>query len=159
MATTNSNEYAAALVTKPASMQDTSTWQGNIKFYFFSYTQSGIATIGDLMRTVKLPGGKSRLILSLSRIYHSAGGTGSTMDLGWEAYTDLDGNAVAADPNGIDDGIDSSAAAAVNPGGTIGTHETKVFESKDGVVLTTQVNDTAFPDAGTISGYWAVVHE
>jgi len=159
MATTNSTEYTAAFVTKPATLQDTSTWGGAVKFYFFSYTQSGIATVGDLMRTVKLQPGTCRLILPLSRISFSAGGAASTMDIGWEAYTDLDGNAVVADPNGLDDGVDSSVAGSVNPGGTIGTHETKVFSSRDGVVLTTQVNDTAFPDTGTISGYFAVVHE
>ena len=156
MATTNSTQVAQG-VAQPPTLVDANQWNGRMRFFEFDYTQDGIATIADTMAAIEIPAGKVRLVLPLSRIAFSAGGASSTMDIGWEAYTDQDGTAVVADPNGLDDGIDTSAAGSVNPGGTIGGAETKLFDSRDGVVITLQINDTAFPDAGTLKGYFVTV--
>ena len=159
MATTNSIQYAQG-VASPPTLVDSNKWGGKCRFYEFDYTQSGIATIADTMAAIFLPAGKVRLVLPLSRIAFSAGGASSTMDIGWEAYTDSDGTtAVAADPNGLDDGVDTSSAGSVNPAGTVGGAETYLFDSLDGVTLTLQINDTAFPDAGTLKGYFVVIVE
>lgn len=152
--TENSDQYAN-LVASPRVHNPTHHSHGRLRFQFFEFTQgSSAGDAGSIARLCKLPAGKVRLFLPLSRIYFSAMGTSRTMDLGWEAYSDDDGgDAVAADENGLDDGVDVSAAGSVNPGGTIGTHETKLFESEDGVVLTAQINDGTIPAAATISGY------
>lgn len=155
-ATANSTQYANGVASPPV-LNDANTWNGKLRFFEFDYTQDGIATIADTMAAIKLPAGKVRLVLPLSRIAFSAGGASSTMDLGWEAYTGSDGVAVAADPNGLDDGVDTSSAGSVNPAGTVGGAETYLFDSRDGVVITTQINDTAFPDAGTLKGYFVAV--
>lgn len=157
-ATTNSTQVANGVAVPPV-LNDANLWNGKLRFFEFDYTQSGIATIADTMAAIILPAGKTRLILPLSRIAFSAGGVGSTMDIGWEAYTNADGTAVAADPNGLDDGIDTSSAGSVNPAGTIGGTETKLFDSQEGVTITLQINDTAFPDAGTLKGYFVAVVE
>ena len=158
MATTNSTQYAQG-VAHPPTLVDANQWNGKVRYFEFDYTQSGIATIADTMAAIKLPAGKCRLVLPLSRIAFSAGGASSTMDIGWEAYTDSDGSAVAADPNGLDDGVDTSGAGSVNPAGTVGGAESYLFDSLDGVTITLQINDTAFPDAGTLKGYFVTVVE
>lgn len=158
MTTTNSTQVANGVANPPVA-NDANLWHGRMRFYEFDYTQSGIATIADTMAAIKLPAGKVRLVLPLSRIAFSAGGASSTMDIGWEAYTDSDGVAVAADPNGLDDGVDTSSAGSVNPGGTVGGAETYLFDSRDGVTITLQINDTAFPDTGTLKGYFVVTQD
>ncbi len=158
MATTNSTQVANGLASPPV-LNESNIYGGKLRFYEFDYTQSGIATVADTMAAIKLPPGRVRLVLPLSRIAFSAGGTSSTMDIGWEAYTQTDNTAVAADPNGLDDGVDTSSAGSVNPSSIIGGAETKLFDSKEGVVITLQINDTAFPDAGTLKGYFALVIE
>ena len=158
MATANSTQYAQGL-SAPPTLVEANQWNGKMRFFEFDYTQVGIATIADTVATIKIPAGKVRLVLPLSRIAFSAGGASSTMDIGWEAYTDSDGSAVAADPNGLDDGVDTSSAGSVNPSGTVGGAESYLFDSRDGVVITLQINDTAFPDAGTLKGYFVTVVE
>lgn len=131
---------------------------GKMKIIRFNFTQGAAA--GDATSTqqlVKLPPGRWRVMLALSRIAHSAFGAARTLDLGWQAYTDKDGVAVAADPNGLDDGVDVSAAGNYNPGGTIGGDETKLFESSDGVTIEAQCNDGTIPAAATLDGYLVAV--
>jgi len=155
-----SDQYTESYVTVPAKVPETHEWAGRVRMAFFEFTQGAAAgDAGSLAYLVKLPAGKVRVLLPLSRIANSALGTSRTMDLGWAAYTNDDGTAVAADPNGLDDGIDASAAAATNPGGTIGGHETKLFESQAGVVLTAQINDGTIPAAATLKGYFLYVQD
>lgn len=126
---------------------------GKFRVKRFDFTQSGAGSAGDDQRLVKLPAGKVRVFLALSRIAHSAFGAARTLDTGWEAYTDQNGAAVAADPNGLDDGVDVSGAGNFNPVGTVGGDETYEFDSRDGVVIACQTNDAAIPDAATLKGY------
>jgi hypothetical protein len=61
------------------------------------------------------------------------------MDIGWEAYTDLDGDAVAADVDGMVDGLSVDTVGYFDMEGN--TAATKLlggnhtFESRDGVVI------------------------
>lgn len=153
--TQEQSTQVAASEASPNTPVATYDWDGKVRRQYFEFTQGAAA--GDatsLAELVKLPPGKLRVFLPSSRIYFSAMGTSRTMDLGHLAYTDLDGDAVAADPNDLDDGVDVSSAGSLNPAGTIGTHETKLFESQDGVTLTAQINDGTIPAAATISGWF-----
>jgi len=153
-----SSQYTEGYVTIPAKVPETHEWMGRIRLGFFTFTQgSDAGDAGSLAYLIKIPAGKVRLLLPLSRVHSSALGSSRTMDLGWIAYTNDAGVAVAADPNGLDDGVDVSSAVAFNPAGTVGTHETVLFESREGVVLTAQVNDGTLPAAATIGGYFAYV--
>tara|TARA_Y100000004_G_scaffold53731_2_gene59756 strand:- start:270 stop:758 length:489 start_codon:yes stop_codon:yes gene_type:complete len=153
-----SSQYTESYITVPAKVPESHEWMGRLRIGFFEFTQgSDAGDAGSLAYLVKLPAGKVRLILPLSRVHSSALGSSRTMDLGWIAYTDDDGASVSADPNGLDDGVDVSSAVAFNPGGTVGTHETYLFESQEGVVLTAQVNDGTLPAAATIKGYFVYV--
>jgi len=144
-----------AVPSKPVQPTDHS----RLKYLFFDFTQGAAAgDAGSIARLCKLPPGAVRVFCDLSRVYASAMGTNRTMDIGHEAYTEQDGDAVAADPDDLDANVDVSAAVAFNIGGTIGTHETKVFDSQDGIVITAQVNDGTLPIAATISGYIVYGH-
>ncbi len=137
----------------PATKNATYDWHGRLRMARFDFTQSGVGDAASLAELVTLPQGQARVILPLSRIAFSALGSSRTMDLGWLAYTDKDGAAVSADPNGLDDGVDVSSAGSVTPGGTVGGDETYLFESQGGVTLTAQFNDGTIPDAATLKGY------
>jgi hypothetical protein len=157
-ATQNSDEFDNYIEATPPVKIESHQWDGKLRFYEFNVTTAA-GSDGDTIALIKLPSGKKRVVLPMSRIAFSAFGAARTMDLGWEAYTDQDGTAVAADPNGLDDGIDVSSAGTVNPGGTVGGAETYLFDSRDGVVITAQINDAAIGAGETLNGYFIVVNE
>jgi len=134
--------------------------RGKLKVLRFSFVQGAAAgDAGSLQELVKIPAGVVRLILPLSRIAVSALGISRTMDLGWLAYTGLDGDAVVADPNGLEDGVDVSSAVAFIPAGVVGGDETYLFSSNGGLTLTAQVNDGTIPIGATVDGYFIYVQD
>tara|TARA_R110000765_G_scaffold393927_1_gene487353 strand:- start:73 stop:561 length:489 start_codon:yes stop_codon:yes gene_type:complete len=153
-----SSQYTESYVTVPAKVPESHEWMGRLRQSFFEFTQGAAAgDAGSLAYLIRLPAGKVRLILPMSRIHVSALGSSRTFDLGWLAYTDDDNSAVVVDPNGLDDGVDVSSAVAFAPAGTVGTHETYLFQSRTGVTLTAQINDGTIPIAATIGGYFVYV--
>lgn len=157
--TENSTQYANFIASPPV-LADANEYAGRMRIANFNFTQGAAA--GDATSTatlVKLPAGKVRVYLNLSIVNVSALGAARTADLGWQAYTNRAGTAVAADPNGLDDGVDVSSAVAYNPIGTIGGNETKEFDSRDGVVIDLQINDGTIPAAATVDGYLVYVND
>lgn len=156
--TTQDSAQLANSAAEPRVMNPTTDAHGRLRFARFSFTQSGAGDAGSIARLVRLPKGRVRVILPLSRVAFSAMGASRTMDVGWESYAEADGSGdVAADPNGLDDGVDVSSAGAVVPGGTLGGDETLLFDTLAGVVLTAQINDGTIPDGATLSGHVAYV--
>lgn len=144
----------------PPVMTGVDTLRGKLKILRFSFTQGAAA--GDATSTaelVKVPAGVVRVFLEKSYIAISALGAARTLDIGWQAYTDTNDEAVVADPNGLDDGTDVSSAVAFKPIGTVGGDETFLFESNGGVTLEAQINDGTIPAAATIKGYFAYVQD
>lgn len=143
------NATASPVVQNPAYLDS-----GKLRVQRFLFTQgSSAGDAGSTAELCSLPPGKVVVFLPLSRIHVSALGTARTFDLGHAAYTALDGTAVAEDLDDLDVDVDVSSAVAITPAGTIGTHESKVFESRDGVIIKAQVNDGTIPAAATIGGY------
>ena len=131
----------------------TTDWKGALRIMRFEFAQGATqGAAGSLAELVKLPAGNIRVLLHLSRINHADMGASRTMDLGWLAYTEPDGTAVPADPNGLDDSVSVAAVGSFVPGGTLGGDETKLFQSKSGVTLTAQINDGTLQAAKTIGG-------
>ena len=157
--TTENSNQVANTVAVPRIQNPTHEAHGRLRFARFNFTHAPAAgDAGSIARLVKLSKGKVRVILPLSRVAHSALGASRTLDLGWEAHISDDGSGeVAADPNGLDDGVSASSAGAFVPGGTLGGDETKLFESLDGVVITGQINDGTVPAGATLDGYLAYV--
>jgi len=133
---------------------------GRIRIAFFDWLNGAVAgDAGGVIDIIKLPAGKVRLLGRLSSIYHNMTTGGNTIDIGWKAYTDLNGDAVAADPDGLDDGIDVETAGTINIGtvaAVLATCGQKLFESQEGVVLTiTSVGIVAAADV--LQGHLAYV--
>ena len=151
--TTEDSSQMARIGATPPKVNPTHDWHGRLRTARFSFVQGAAAgDAASFQRLVKLPAGKVRVHLAISRVAHSALGAARTLDLGWEAYTGDDGVAVVADPNGLDDGVDVSGAGNYVPIGTVGGDETKLFESQEGVVIASQNNDGTIPAAATLDG-------
>lgn len=163
--TQESTQYANIFTTTPAVNNETSDWKGRVRCMYFVHDQSGAGDATSSVALCKLPAGRVRLLLPSSWLYVNWTTASATLDLGWDAYTDLDGAAVTADPNGLADGIDVESAGFVDGGtlaalaGLAATGGTKVFESKDGVVIRATSEDTAIADGDDIAGYLLYVHD
>lgn len=151
--TQNSTEYDQAHVSKTGNLE-THEIHGRVRCAFFTHDQDGAGDATSSVALCKLPAGKVRLLASGSKAYVNWTTASATLDLGWDAYTDMDGAAVVADPNGIDDGVDVDAAGYQTFGAALtATGGTKVFESQDGVVIRATSQDTAIVDGDDLVGY------
>lgn len=158
-----STEYNQVYVTVPPSNLATSELHGRVRVAYFTCNQSGAGDATSSFALCKLPPGKVRLLLGSSFMYVNWTTASATLDLGWDAYTAMDGTTTSADPNGLIDGLDVDTAglysaedlcalAAVKALG--GTY---VFQSKDGVVIRATSQDTAIADDDDLVGYFLYV--
>jgi len=154
-----STQLARTLAVPPKSVA-THDWWGRMRCMFFDFTQGAVAGAdGSTARLFKLPAGKVRLILPLSRMHHSAFGASRVLNLGWEAYKNLAGADVLADPDGLDAAVDVSAAGNFTPAGTLGTHETLLFESQEGVVIAAEITGGTLLAGAELSGHLVAVQD
>lgn len=156
--TQESTEYANVFTTKPAVMNATTEWHGRLRVAFFTHDQSGAGDATSSVALVKLPPGRVRLLLPMSWMYVNWTTASATLDLGWDAYTDLTDTAIAADPDGLIDGISVESADVIGfeelttLAGIAGAGYTKVFESKDGVVIRATSQDVAIATGDDLVG-------
>jgi hypothetical protein len=151
--TQKSTEYTNATATPPVN-NSTAEEHGRVRVLFFTHDQSGAGDATSSVALGKLPAGRVRVLAASSSAYVNWTTASATIDLGWDAYTDLNGDAVAADPNGIDDGTSVESAGTISFGTALtATGGTKVFESKDGVVIRATSQDTAIADGNDLVGY------
>ena len=136
--TQNSTEYAATLATplvKASAVSNT----GKLRTLAFSFNQYGVGDAGSKIVLGKLPAGTVKIIGGLSRFYCNIVASSATIDIGWQGYKDTSGTAVAADPDGMVDGLDVDTVGYQTMEGN--TAATKLlggnhtFSSKDGVVI------------------------
>ncbi len=136
--TQNSTEYAATLATplvKASAVSNT----GKLRTLAFSFNQSGVGDAGSKIVLGKLPAGTVKIIGGLSRFYCNIVASSATIDIGWQAYNDANGDAVALDVDGMVDGLDVDAVGYQTMEGN--TAATKLlggnhtFSSKDGVII------------------------
>lgn len=151
--TQNGTEYANTVAT-PVVNNSTSDVHGRVRVLVFTHNQSGAGDATSSVALGKLPAGKVRLLLAGSGAYVNWTTASATLDLGWDAYTGQDGTAVAADPDGLINGLDVDTVGYQEFGvGTLAaTGGMKVFESKDGVVIRATSQDTAIVDDDDLVG-------
>lgn len=154
-------QYANAFTDEPREANPASTWYGNLKVAFFDHTQDGAGEATSDVKLVKLPPGRVRVLWDLSSAYVDWTTASATLDLGWDAYTKLDGSIENADPNGILDGLDVDSAGYQSLRGalTAATGGTTEFVSKDGVIILATSQDVALATASTIRGYIVFVSD
>ena len=133
--TQKSTEYTNATST-PVVQNAVHDYHGRVRIAFFTHDQDGAGDAGSSVALCSLPAGKVRVLLSSSNAYCNWTTGGATLDLGWDAYTNTDGTSVAADVDGLVDGLNVETAGYQNFGaGTTATGGTYLFESQGGVVI------------------------
>ncbi len=158
--TQNSTEYANTVASPPV-FNAPSEEHGRLRIMYFKHTQDGAGDAGSSVALCKLPAGRVRMILALSRVYVNWTTGSANLDLGWDAYTAMDGTTTAADTDGLVDneGVDTvgyfdfegGLAATKALGGTY------LFESKDGVLIRATSQAAAMANSDVIAGYIAYV--
>lgn len=152
-----STEYNQSYVTVPAANVTTAEKHGRVRIAFFTCLQSGAGDATSSVVLAKLPAGRVRLLGSLSRAYVNWTTGSATLDLGWDAFTAMDGTTTAADPDGLINGLDVDTVGFRTFEGAIAgellTGGTHIFESKDGVVIRATSQDTAIADGDDLVGY------
>jgi len=154
------SEQVTKLNAVPAEPLNVDESHGKVRICRFDYSQVAEGAIGTVIELVKLPAGRIRVLGNESSMYRSALGTGVTLDVGWAAYTDFAGDAVVADPDGLDDGVDVAAAGTASLGSVaavLAEAGSKVFESQEGVVINATIGVAVIPAAGKLKGYIAYV--
>jgi hypothetical protein len=167
----NSVELANQLAHPPVEMESNYIY-GKLRVYSINFTQGAAAgDIGSTQRLIRLPAGKIRLLAPNSWLKNSAWTATATIDIGWEAYRDKSGVVVAADPDGIVDGRLATNSITWNlalaptdavggvQGAGISDNLTKVFESSNGVVLTSTNGVATIPAGATLKGFVVVAVE
>ena len=154
--TQKTTEYTNATAS-PVTLNEAHAYHGRVRIAYFTHDQAGAGDAGSSVALCSLPAGKVRVLLSSSNAYVNWTTGSATLDLGWDAYTDIDGDAVAADPNGLVDGLNvdtvgyfSLEGALAGVKATGGTH---TFESQGGVVIRATSQDVAIASGDDLVGY------
>ena len=133
--TQKSTEYTNATA-NPVVQNAVHDYHGRVRIAYFTHDQDGAGDATSSVALCSLPAGKVRVLLSSSNAYVNWTTGSATLDLGWDAYTNTDGDAVAADADGLVNGLDVDTAGYQNFGsGTTATGGTYLFESQGGVVI------------------------
>ena len=160
MATTYSDEITNINATPPVALSPIDH-HGKLRVAQVTYEQVANGDAGDLVHLARLPAGRVTLLGPLCNLYINATTASMKIDIGWAAYTNLDGTAVVADIDGLDDNLDAEAAGAF-PVGTVSAVAVlggrKTFESESGVIITlTMVTDVVAGD--DVNGYLVYVSD
>lgn len=130
---------------------------GQVQIAYFAHDQVGLGDAPSSVALAYLPPGRVRLLLPSSVVWCNWTTASATLDLGWDAYTNLSGTAINADPDGMIDGVsvdtagyfrfDSGIAANRLTGGTY------LFESRTGVTIRATSQDVAIASGDDLAGY------
>ena len=153
--TQKSTEYTNATAT-PVTLNEANVYHGRVRIAYFTHDQDGVGDAGSSVALCSLPAGKVKVLLKSSNAYVNWTTSSATLDLGWDAYTDINGDAVALDIDGLVDGLDvdtvgyQSLEGAL--AGIIATGGTYTFETQSGVVIRA-TSPTAMVDGDDLVGY------
>lgn len=158
----NTTQYAALYVSRPGTAQE--AYGGKLRYFPFDITLAA-GTAPVTVGLVKLPP-HSTLLMLLSSFWFAGATATETIDIGWDAYKDVDGTAVVADDDGLIDGVLMTTDATWAGGALITAAaiaqslpivNRKVFSNRDEVAIYASLK-VANPGANdTLNGYFAVV--
>ena len=153
--TQKSTEYTNATAT-PVTLNEANVYHGRVRIAYFTHDQDGVGDAGSSVALCSLPAGKVKVLLKSSNAYVNWTTSSATLDLGWDAYTDINGDAVAADTDGLVDGLDVDTVGYQTLEGALAgikaTGGTYTFESQSGVVIRA-TSPTAMVDGDDLVGY------
>jgi len=162
--TTQKSTLITNLEADPVVYPDAIDLRGKLRVYRFDFTQSGAGDANSTVDLFYLPPGRSRIYMPLSEVHTSAWGTGTSMDIGWAAHTDIEGDAVAVDVDGLVNGADIAAAglfseAELRSGAGLDDLDTKLIETRERVLIQAIALGAGIPDAATMKGHFIVASE
>ena len=153
--TQKSTEYTNATAT-PVTLNEANVYHGRVRIAYFTHDQDGVGDAGSSVALCSLPAGKVKVLLKSSNAYVNWTTSSATLDLGWDAYTNISGTAVAADPDGLVDGLDVDTVGYQSLEGALAgikaTGGTYTFESQSGVIIRA-TSPTAMVDGDDLVGY------
>ena len=153
--TQKSTEYTNATAT-PVTLNEANVYHGRVRIAYFTHDQDGVGDAVSSVALCSLPAGKVKVLLKSSNAYVNWTTSSATLDLGWDAYTDINGDAVAADTDGLVDGLDVDTVGYQTLegalAGIIATGGTYTFETQSGVVIRA-TSPTAMVDGDDLVGY------
>ena len=151
--TQKSTEYTNA-TSSPVVQTAVHDYHGRVRIAYFTHDQDGAGDATSSVALCALPAGKVRVLLASSSAYVNWTTGSATLDLGWDAYTNTDGDSVAADPDGLVNGLDVDTVGYQTLGAcTTATGGTHLFESQGGVVLRATSQDQALASGDDLVGY------
>ena len=151
--TQSSTEYTNATAT-PVTLNEANVYHGRVRIAYFTHDEDGVGDAGSSVALCALPAGKVKVLLSSSNASVNWTTVSATLDLGWDAYTNISGTAVAADPDGLLDGLDVDAVGYQNFGADqVATGGTYTFETQGGVVIRATSQDVAIVSGDDLVGY------
>ncbi|NBN64130.1 hypothetical protein [Pannonibacter tanglangensis] len=154
------NQFSAQLAMTRAMPRERirpTEYQGRIRVAYFNFTQSGQGPANATAQLIHLPEGRVRILRHLSMVSTSAFGAGRTLNVGFAAYRNLIGDAVAANETALIAARDVAAAASAAPSAAAGADPTLYLESRDGVDVYARVLGNTIPDGAKIWGMLAYV--
>lgn len=141
-------------------MIDGAEWGAKVRFSYakLTFTAAGFTTAaaGDLS-LIRMPAGKVKILPDLSRVICPAGTATSDLDVGYGAYTDQDGTAVALDGDAFVASADVGGGAidaAFDAATVVGLE----FESRDGFDIVASFDTANSPAAGDMIVVVAYLH-
>jgi len=152
------SEQVTKLDAVPAEILAMDESHGKVRMAVFEYDQVAEGADGSIIQLVKLPAGRVRVLAKESLLYHNLTTATVDLDVGWAAYTDFAGDAVAANDDGFDVEIDCETAGIVRLGSALNAEACmKVFESQEGVIITATLETAVIAANDTLNGYIAYI--
>jgi len=159
MAETYSTQWSNAYITRPSGHNYAYGARGRV--LPFDYTQVLVGTIADTILLGKLPP-QSTLLMLESAFWFTTFTATATIDIGWAAYTDVDGVAVVADPDGLIDGVLLTTASTwaggmlllSTPDDSAPITNRKVFNNRDEITIFATILIAAPGVGATLNGYF-----
>jgi len=161
MAETNSLQYANAYVTRPTVPNY--SYGAALREFFFSYTQVLVGTAADTILLCKLPP-QSTLVMIMSYFEWATFTATATLSIGWQAYTDVNGAAVALSAAGLlsslllttDRTWSGGMLLTATPDDSIPVVNRKVFNNSTEVTIYATIGVAAPGVGATLSGHFMV---
>ena len=137
LAVTESTQVANINAVPPVAL-DTLDLHGRIRIAWFDWMNGLVAGDAEgVIQLVKLPAGRIRILGKLSEFYSQSTQGSQTYDIGWLEHTDLNGDTVDADEDGLNDETDVDTVGAFNFCIVqVATGSTKELESQEGITIT-----------------------
>lgn len=152
---TSSAQYAAQVATSSTAKRSAAEVTATLRVGYFSYTHLAAAGAGTgEVNLIRLPPGRVRIFSDLSRHVTSQFAVNADLHLGFRAYTEPDGDAVAEDDNAFLDNADVGGGA-LDAAWVLPAAGSQAFITPLGLIIYAMIDTGNIETDDTIEG-WVV---